>query len=114
VGILGLTFKENVPDIRNSKVEDIWRELRDFGIEPLIHDPLAEPAAAEHEFGISLSPLEAFADLDAVIYAVSHREYAALGGPAIAAMLRPGGVLVDVKSASRHKRFRAGVQYWSL
>ncbi|WP_231627710.1 nucleotide sugar dehydrogenase [Novosphingobium sp. AAP1] len=114
VGILGLTFKENVPDIRNSKVEDIWRELADFGIAPLVHDPLAEPAAAAHEFGITLSSLDDFADLDAVIYAVSHREYAALGGAAIAAMLRPGGVLIDVKSALTPQALPAGVQYWSL
>ncbi|WP_333835960.1 nucleotide sugar dehydrogenase [Novosphingobium sp.] len=114
VGILGLTFKENVPDIRNSKVEDIWRELQDFGIEPLLHDPMADPAAARHEFGVELSDLDAFQDLDAVIYAVSHRDYAAMGGAAIAAMLRPGGVLVDVKSALRTEDLPQGVQYWSL
>jgi len=114
VGILGLTFKENVPDIRNSKVYDIVRELREFGIEPLVHDPLADCQAATHEFGISLSPIEAFYDLDAVIYAVGHQEYAALGQAAIAAMVVPGGAIIDVKASLSPASLPAGLQYWSL
>jgi UDP-N-acetyl-D-galactosamine dehydrogenase len=114
VGILGLTFKENVPDIRNSKVHDIVRELRDFGIDPLVHDPLADPHAAAGEFGVGLSPIEAFCDLDAVIYAVGHRAYADLGGAAIAAMVAPGGVIVDVKASLVPATLPQGVRYWSL
>jgi len=114
VGILGLTFKENVPDIRNSKVDDIVRELREFGIVPLVHDPLATPASAEHEFGITLSSIEAFQDLDAVIYAVGHRDYAEMGQAAIAAMVAPGGVIIDVKSSLVPAALPAGLRYWSL
>ncbi len=114
VGILGLTFKENVPDIRNSKVYDIVRELREFGVEPLVHDPLAEPAAAAQEFGIALSPLDAFCDLDAVICAVSHGAYAALGQAAIAAMVAPGGAIIDVKASLVPTSLPAGLRYWSL
>src|SRR5690554_4187240 len=64
VGILGLTFKENVPDLRNSRVPDIVRELRQFGIEPLIHDALADADEARHEYGLELTSLDAFRDLD--------------------------------------------------
>ena len=114
VGILGLTFKENVPDIRNSKVHDIVRELREFGIAPLVHDPLADTHAAAHEFDIVLSPLDAFRDLDAVIYAVGHHAYADLGGAAIAAMAVPGGVIIDVKSSLVPASLPPGLRYWSL
>jgi len=114
VGILGLTFKENVPDIRNSKVHDIVRELREFGIDPLVHDPLADSDAAAHEFGITLSPLDAFHDLDAVIYAVSHRAYGDLGSAAIAAMVAPGGAIIDVKASLVPSSLPQGLHYWSL
>jgi UDP-N-acetyl-D-galactosamine dehydrogenase len=114
VGILGLTFKENVPDIRNSKVHDIVRELREFGIEPMVHDPLADAHAARHEFGITLCPIERFADLDAVICAVSHRAYADLGASAIAAMVAPGGAIIDVKASLQPEVLPAGLRYWSL
>ncbi|WP_420384408.1 nucleotide sugar dehydrogenase [Novosphingobium sp.] len=114
VGILGLTFKENVPDIRNSKVADIVNELREFGIVPLVHDPLATAASAAHEFGITLSPIEAFDDLDAVIYAVGHKAYADMGQDAIAAMVAPGGAIIDVKSSLVPADLPAGLRYWSL
>jgi UDP-N-acetyl-D-galactosamine dehydrogenase len=114
VGILGLTFKENVPDIRNSKVHDIVHELREFGIAPLVHDPLADPAAAQHEFGIALCGLDDFHDLDAVICAVSHRAYAALGQHAIAAMVAPGGAIIDVKASLVPASLPQGLRYWSL
>ncbi len=114
VGILGLTFKENVPDIRNSKVADIVNELREFGIVPLVHDPLATAASAAHEFGITLSPIEAFDDLDAVIYAVGHKAYADMGQDAIAAMVAPGGAIIDVKSSLVPTDLPAGLRYWSL
>lgn len=114
VGILGLTFKENVPDIRNSKVEDIYRELCEFGIEPLVHDPLADHDAAEREFEITLSDLDSFAGLDVLIYAVSHEAYAALGAPAIEAMVAAGGILIDVKSTLDPASLRSDIRYWSL
>ena len=114
VGILGLTFKENVPDIRNSKVSDVVGELREFGITPLVHDPLAAPQAAAHEFGIALSPITAFTDLDVVIYAVSHRAYAELGTAAIAAMAAPGGAIIDVRAQLQPAELPDGLRYWSL
>ncbi|WP_408589726.1 nucleotide sugar dehydrogenase [Novosphingobium sp.] len=114
VGILGLTFKENVPDIRNSKVEDIVRELAEFGIVPVVHDPLASPQAALHEFGLELASLDDFHNLDAVIFAVSHADYLALGSAAIGAMLSPGGVVIDVKSALTSDALPEGLRYWSL
>src|SRR3954454_10061273 len=73
VGILGITFKENVPDLRNSRVPDIVTELREYGIEPMISDPLADPAEAEREYGVELVPLEALAELDGLVLAVPHR-----------------------------------------
>ncbi|WP_421855605.1 nucleotide sugar dehydrogenase [Novosphingobium sp.] len=114
VGILGLTFKENVPDIRNSKVEDIYRELCEFGITPLVHDPMANHDATRHELAIDLAPIEAFSEVDLLIYAVSHDHYAAMGIDAIQAMIAPGGILIDVKSAVAPQSLREDIRYWSL
>ena len=113
VGIMGLTFKEDVPDLRNSKVPDIVAELADYGISPIIHDPLANAAEAKHEYGISLSPLDELQDLDALIIAVNHRNYLAEGAN-IAKRLKDKGVLVDVKSIFGPSDFEQGVIYWSL
>jgi len=114
VGILGLTFKENVPDIRNSKVEDIYRELCEFGIRPLVHDPLADRGAAAREFGISLSEMDEFTGLDVLIYAVSHDAYAELGVPSIEGMVAQDGILIDVKSVLQPTDLRSDIRYWSL
>ncbi|MCG5511971.1 nucleotide sugar dehydrogenase [Ectothiorhodospira shaposhnikovii] len=114
VGILGLTFKENVPDLRNSRVPDIIKELRQFGIEPLIHDPLADAQEAHHEYGLTLSPLEAFQDLDGLILAVPHRAYLAAGSDSLARRLASSGVLIDVKSALSPSVVGATQAYWSL
>ena len=82
--ILGLTFKENCPDVRNSKVNDIIRELGDFGIRPTVADPWADPETAMEGYGVELSPIDTIRDADCVIAAVSHREFIDLGnrGPA--------------------------------
>ena len=115
VGVLGLTFKENVADIRNSKVPDILAELRAFGIEPLLHDPFAGADETRHEYGLALSALDELQDLDALILAVAHRQYLDLGADALARRVRPGGVLVDVKSALDPNTLPPGrVGYWSL
>ena len=114
VGVLGLTFKENVPDLRNSRVPDILNELKQFGIETLIHDPRADAHEAHEEYGVKLSPIDEFAGLDAVVLAVSHTELIALGAAKLAAMLKPGGVLIDVKSALDPATVPAGVTYWCL
>jgi len=116
VGILGLTFKENVPDLRNSKIPDIVAELRTYGIAAIVHDPHGNPEEAHEEYGVHLSSLDEFHDLDALIFAVSHRDYLADPG-AIYARLRQGGVLIDVKSAldGADPRLAArGIRYWSL
>src|SRR3954452_20181019 len=77
IGILGLAFKEGVPDLRNSRVPDIVGELRAFGIEALVHDPLASAEEAKHEYGIELCPVPALRDLDGLVLAVPHREFRA-------------------------------------
>ncbi len=81
VGILGLTFKEDVPDLRNSRVPDIIAELKSFGIEPMVHDPMADPAEAIHEFGVRLVGVEALSELDGLVYAVPHRVLKDAGRP---------------------------------
>jgi UDP-N-acetyl-D-galactosamine dehydrogenase len=114
VGVLGLTLKENVPDLRNSRVPDILHELAAFGIEALAHDPLvgADEALAEH--GVTLAPLELFRGLDALILAVPHAGYLGMGEAGLVAMLSPAGILIDVKSALRPEQLPAGRTYWSL
>ena len=113
VGILGLTFKENVPDIRNSKVPDIVKELREFGITPIVHDPLASSETAHEEYGFALAPLTQFHELDAVILAVNHRAYLELGST-LFSMVKAGGVVVDVKSALDRTTVPHTLRYWSL
>ncbi|HEY5944172.1 MAG TPA: nucleotide sugar dehydrogenase, partial [Kofleriaceae bacterium] len=98
VGILGLTFKENVPDLRNSKIPDIVAELATFGIEAMVHDPLGDPREAHEEYKIEITSLDRFTGLDAIILAVAHKEYTSdLDG--VFARVRDGGVVIDVKSA---------------
>jgi UDP-N-acetyl-D-galactosamine dehydrogenase len=113
VGILGFTFKENVPDIRNSKVVDTYRELREFGIEPIIHDARADAATVRHEYGIQLAPLEEFMDLAALIYAVGHDEYRALHGR-VSDMVGDKGIIADVRSLLDPSTLRPDIAYWSL
>lgn len=98
IGILGLTFKENVPDLRNSRVPDIIKELRQFGIEPVVHDPLASAAEALEEYDVSLQPLTQFDQLDGLILAVPHTSYLTEFNSYITKVAE-GGVIIDVKSA---------------
>jgi UDP-N-acetyl-D-galactosamine dehydrogenase len=119
VAVLGLTFKEDCNDIRNSKVPDILRELRTFGIDPVVHDPLANAAEATHEYAVTLTSLDQMAmrgPLDAVVLAVSHRFYLELGAERLFGMVRDGGVFADVKSALPAPEGPAprGIRYWSL
>ena len=113
VGILGFTFKENVPDIRNSKVVDTYRELREFGIEPIIHDARADAATVRHEYNIQLAPLEEFTDLAALIYAVGHDEYRTLHGR-VSDMIGDKGIIADVRSLLDPSTLRPDIVYWSL
>ena len=113
VGILGLTFKADVPDLRNSKVVDIVRELREFGIDSVVDDPHADPEEALAEYGLTLKPLREFGEMDALVLAVNHRVY----GDAIELIqekISPGGILVDVKSFVDPKAMRPDIRYWSL
>src|SRR3954453_5335728 len=96
VGVLGITFKENVPDLRNSRVPDIIAELREFGIDPLISDPHADAGAVRHEYGLDLVPLTMLQNLDALIVAVAHRTYAEQGWDKLMRCIAPGGVCIDV------------------
>ena len=115
VGVLGLTFKEDCSDIRNSKVPDIVRELHQFGIAPMVHDPIASAPEALHEYGLKLGAIDEMVQLDALVLAVSHKWYlSALGQPALFAMVRDGGVLVDVKSVLKPGRGERGIRYWSV
>jgi UDP-N-acetyl-D-galactosamine dehydrogenase len=114
VGVLGLTFKEDCNDLRNSKVPDILTELKTFGIDAVIHDPLANAEEAVHEYGLKLTPLEEFKKLDALIFAVSHKNYIEMGCSKLLSCLRDGGVFVDVKSAFDASKMERGIRYWSL
>jgi UDP-N-acetyl-D-galactosamine dehydrogenase len=115
VGVFGLTFKENVADIRNSKVPDILKELKEFGIDAKLTDPYADPAETKHEYGLGLTKLEEMRDLDALILAVSHSQYVGQPLSFLLERIKPGGVLVDVKSAINPAEIPAGrVSYWCL
>jgi UDP-N-acetyl-D-galactosamine dehydrogenase len=115
VTILGMTFKENVPDIRNSKVIDIARELERAGIGVQIADPLASAADAVHEFGVKLTPLESLRPADAVILAVAHKDYVAGGWPLVAKLLKGGkGIVLDVKAKLDRAKQPEGIDLWRL
>jgi UDP-N-acetyl-D-galactosamine dehydrogenase len=112
VGILGLTFKENVPDLRNSKIPDIVAELTQYGIDAMVHDPLGDAKEAHEEYKIELTALDKFQGLDAIILAVAHNEYIS-NMDSVFARVRDGGVVIDVKSIVKVKPPR-GIRLWSL
>jgi UDP-N-acetyl-D-galactosamine dehydrogenase len=114
IGVIGITFKEDVPDLRNSRVPDIVAELSEFGISALVADPLADPDEARREYGIDLVGLDRFSALDGLILAVPHRVLGAPGWERLFAALAPGGVFVDVKSAVARDRVPPQIHYWSL
>lgn len=118
VGILGLTFKENVPDLRNSRVPDIIKELSDYGVSNLlIYDPQVSREEAHEEYGVTLCDQKDLYSLDCLILAVSHREFKELGLKGLQGFLNPkAAVFVDVKSFFYQNRSEFGhhVSYWSL
>jgi UDP-N-acetyl-D-galactosamine dehydrogenase len=114
VGVLGLTFKEDCNDLRNSKVPDVLAELREFGIEALIHDSRGNPAEAKHEYGLTLNQLEDYKNLDGLVVAVSHKEYVQLGQAKLLGMVRDRGCFIDVKSVFSPAKMERGICYWSL
>jgi UDP-N-acetyl-D-galactosamine dehydrogenase len=113
VAILGLTFKENVSDLRNSRVPDIIRELGLSGIAPLVCDSYADKEDALREYGLVLAEDTALRDLDALVLAVPHQHYLA-DESKLFAMLKPDGILIDVRSALVPSRVPTGLRYWSL
>ena len=113
IGILGLTFKEDVPDLRNSRVPDIVAELRQFGSAPMVHDPLADPEEAMREHGVAISDLDTLEDLDGMILAVGHSAYRRNAGDLIK-RIKSGGVVMDVKSILDPAGLPESLIYWSL
>jgi len=115
VTVLGLTFKENVPDTRNSRVIDIVRELQSFGLAVQLHDPCADAADAKHEYGVTLTELGALQPADAIVLAVAHDLYVEGGWPLIRRLLRKdGGLVLDVKTKLDRISKPADVELWRL
>ena len=116
VAVLGVAFKENVPDLRNTRVVDIVHELQDYQIEVLVHDPLVSADEAREEYGLELVDWDALSDLDGLILAVGHRPYTVLSPQRIAEMFASGqGLVMDVKAALDGEMLREqGLTYWRL
>ena len=114
--VLGLTFKENVPDLRNSKVPDIIKELQEYGVQVLVHDPLAESEEAMSEYGLHLSEWSALKDADGIVLAVAHHAYLEMGQQKIISLLKSGqqAVLIDVKSVLDRQTLPKNIAYWCL
>jgi len=115
VNVLGLTFKENCGDLRNSKVIDIINELKTYGVEVFVTDPQAEADEAMHEYGVRLLPWDELPRADAIVAAVAHREYAALSVEDFSKKLTKGGAFIDVKAAFDRTAIQdAGYKLWRL
>jgi UDP-N-acetyl-D-galactosamine dehydrogenase len=111
--VMGITFKEDVPDLRNSKVIDVIRRLRWLGHEVVIHDPLANGEEALHEYGLRLDPAALERRYDVVLAAVPHAAYKAMGGEEVAKLLAENGLVADLKGIWRG-RLPAGTESWTL
>ncbi|MGC2079320.1 MAG: nucleotide sugar dehydrogenase [Xanthobacteraceae bacterium] len=115
VTILGMTFKENVPDTRNSKVADIVGELRSFGLPVQVHDPLADPREVKRDYGIELMAMDALAPADAVIFAVAHEPFVRGGWGLLTRLLKGGaGIVFDVKSQLDRAQRPNCIDLWRL
>ncbi|MBT3312719.1 MAG: nucleotide sugar dehydrogenase [Desulfobacteraceae bacterium] len=116
VAVLGITFKEDVPDLRNTRAVDIVSELTDYGIDVLVHDTYADPSEAEQYYGITLHDLDRIQDVDAVVIAVNHKEYKDLGLLKIAGLCKSEkSIVVDVKAMfTPHEADGNGILYWRL
>jgi UDP-N-acetyl-D-galactosamine dehydrogenase len=113
--VLGMTFKENCPDLRNSKVIDIITELRSYGARVHVHDPLADSADCVHEYGVALTPWDELPAAQAIVAAVAHQEYTTMGLAALTQGLVGGGVFIDVKSLYAADAITAlGFKGWRL
>ena len=115
VNVLGLTFKENCPDLRNSKVADLVQELKSYGVDVYVHDPVAAPEEAEHEYGLRLMRWDELPRAEAVIAAVAHRDLLARPASDLRAKLVDEGCFIDVKSQFDRQAFEgAGISVWRL
>ena len=115
VTVLGMTFKEDVPDTRNSKVGDIVAELQSFGLAVQVHDPMANPAEVKQQYGIGLVTMEALRPADAVIFAVAHASFVKGGWPLVTKLLKNGaGIVLDVKSRLDRAARPDGIDLWRL
>lgn len=115
VTVLGLTFKEDVPDTRNSRVVDVIRELESFGLTVQVSDPMADSADAMHEHGVTLTDFNTLQPADAVIVAVAHKNYINAGWPMIQKLLLNGeGLVLDIKARLDRTKQPAGVELWRL
>ena len=115
VTVLGLTFKEDVPDTRNSRVVDVIRELESFGLTVQVNDPQADPADAMHEYGVALTKLDALKPADAIVMAVAHKDYVDAGWPLIERLLTGGsGLVLDVKMKLDRASKPSGIELWRL
>ncbi len=116
VAVLGLTFKENVPDLRNSRVPDIIHELQDYGLQVIVHDPLALPEEALAEYDIPLVPWDQVRKVDGIVVAVPHQAYLAMGTQELVKPLNDvgRGVVVDVKGILSPKSLPPTTKYWRL
>jgi len=115
VNVIGLTFKENCPDLRNSKVADIVYELQSYGVDVHVYDPVASGAEAEHEYGIKLDSWSELPQADAIVCAVPHKEIMARPLGDLLSKLNPNGCFIDVKSQFDKKALQeAGVSVWRL
>ena len=115
VAVLGLTFKENCEDLRNSRVIDVITELESYGVKVLVHDPVANVAGAKAEYGIDLVEFTTLEHLDGIVVAVAHDELVKMDVTELAACARPGALFVDIKSAyDRDALISAGFSVWRL
>jgi UDP-N-acetyl-D-glucosamine/UDP-N-acetyl-D-galactosamine dehydrogenase len=115
VNVLGLTFKENCADLRNSKVGDVINELKSYGVEVFVHDPYADAEEAMHEYGVRIFSWDELPRADAIVAAVSHKEFAALSAEDMGQKLIKGGCFVDVKAAfDMHALEQTGIRVWRL
>jgi UDP-N-acetyl-D-glucosamine/UDP-N-acetyl-D-galactosamine dehydrogenase len=115
VTILGFTFKENVSDLRNTRVIDIVQALKSYSFDVQVHDPLAYPKEAEHEYGIQLLPFEQLKPADAVILAVSHDEFKPDPWRLVSGLLKDGqGVVADVRKMLPREQTPEGITLWRL
>jgi len=115
INVLGLTFKEDVPDLRNSKVIDVINELMSFGIEVFVHDPVPDPREANHEYGIDLLSWDALPRADGIVAAVAHKQFIAMTPTQFGAKLAPKGCFMDVKARFDAAALRAaGISVWRL